>query len=485
MSHKTRKPTPYCLNCHYPTAEFDNFCSSCGQKATDGKVSLHDLLHEFVHSIAHLDGKIFTTLRHLLVPGKLTVAFFEGHHKRYAHPIQLFIVLCGLSLIFSSKSFKKIESSFNRGGLQRDTTEAKSMLFELDSIAKIQYQTNPILFDSVHKLLIIRYNALIKKADFYNIPNVAFNSTHLALKDNTQDVEQLNTYLKTKKDTVNNYRIEQGIGIFQQRIAFLLKDSIRLRQKLEQEFKKTPKQIDSLVKKGMAYGLGAFLVSGKSKSFSVDKINEVLLYPDTVTSESLNFSFEDALHTEYIIAQNTIKRDSTRLTVGSKIKIDDRDILNMTYSEVIKKYNITGFYNTIKTRFVYNFSKDSQGIIHTFLTKKMYIYVFLIVPLAYFMRFLYRRQHRYYVEHIVFLMHYFCLSFLLEAPEFFLNMDEGWIYYTKWFFEFLIILPLALKRYYQQGWIKTYVKAILIIVGLYTMTILIFVIGFLLSLAFT
>jgi Protein of unknown function (DUF3667) len=483
MSHSTRKRTPYCLNCHYPTAELENFCPNCGQKATDGKVSLHDLVHEFVHSIVHLDGKIFKTLLYLFVPGKLTVEFFEGHHKRYAHPIQLFIVLCGLSLIFSSKNSKKLENSFSRSSLSRDTVEAKSMLFELDSFAKKQYQTNPVLYDSVHNLLIIKYKALIKQFDFDSIPSEAFSTTHRAIRDNTDDINQLTDYLKTKKDTVDNARIARGIATLQERNAFLLKDSVRLRQKLEFELKKTPTQIKGLINGSKAFAFGVSL--GKGLFHTGDKINNILLYTDTLTSESLHLSREDVLRTKYIIAQNVIKRDSTRLSVDGDIKIDDRDIVNMTYSEVLKKYKITGLFNTLKTRFIYNVSKDSQGIIHSVMSKKLYIYVIMIIPLAFFMRFLYRRQHRYYVEHIVFLMHYFSLSFLLEAPEYFFNMDEGWIYYVKWVFEFLIILPLALKRYYQQDWIKTFLKAILIIVGLYTMAFLILLLGFLLSFALT
>jgi hypothetical protein len=258
---------------------------------------------------------------------------------------------------------------------------------------------------------------------------------------------------------------------------------VRLRQKLEFELKKTPTQIKGLINGSKAFVFGVSL--GKGLFHTGDKINNILLYTDTLTSESLHLSREDVLRTKYIIAQNVIKRDSTRLSVDGDIKIDDRDIVNMTYSEVLKKYKITGLFNTLKTRFIYNVSKDSQGIIHSFMSKKLYIYVIMIIPLAFFMRFLYRRQHRYYVEHIVFLMHYFSLSFLLEAPEYFFNMDEGWIYYVKWVFEFLIILPLALKRYYQQDWIKTFLKAILIIVGLYTMAFLILLLGFLLSFALT
>ena len=128
MSHNhPKKHIPYCLNCHYPLAEMDSFCPNCGQKPTDGKTSMHDLIHEFVHTLFHLDGKFFTTLKHIFVPGKLTLEFFKGHHKRYAHPVQLFLVLGALLFGMIASSTKKLEkkaeeSPFNsRKKLQQNT----------------------------------------------------------------------------------------------------------------------------------------------------------------------------------------------------------------------------------------------------------------------------------------------------------------------------------------------------------------------------
>ena len=93
MSHHHTEGLPYCQNCHYPIAELDKFCPNCGQQNTDGHVSLHDLWHELTHYFTHVDNKIFTSIRDLLIPGKLTDEFFKGHRKRYVHPINLFFVV--------------------------------------------------------------------------------------------------------------------------------------------------------------------------------------------------------------------------------------------------------------------------------------------------------------------------------------------------------------------------------------------------------
>jgi Protein of unknown function (DUF3667) len=57
-------------------------------------------LHHFGHAIEevfeslwHLDGRIFRTLRDLLVPGRVAAGYLAGHRVRYVAPLRLFIVL--------------------------------------------------------------------------------------------------------------------------------------------------------------------------------------------------------------------------------------------------------------------------------------------------------------------------------------------------------------------------------------------------------
>jgi hypothetical protein len=119
-------------------AEFDKFCPNCGQKPTDGKVSLHDLFHEFVHTLFHLDGKFFTTLRHIFVPGKLTVEFFKGHHKRYAHPVQLFLVLGAIMFGFVTSALSKAEKQIEKENKRRALNiEKRQMIRDLDSMSRV------------------------------------------------------------------------------------------------------------------------------------------------------------------------------------------------------------------------------------------------------------------------------------------------------------------------------------------------------------
>ena len=93
MPKRNDQTSRYCLNCHYPLPSFGQFCSHCGQKYTDGKITVRTLLKEFVDSVFNIDAKIFLTLRDLFIPGKLTVAYFKGQQKRYMPPVRLFFVM--------------------------------------------------------------------------------------------------------------------------------------------------------------------------------------------------------------------------------------------------------------------------------------------------------------------------------------------------------------------------------------------------------
>ncbi|MEM9885713.1 MAG: DUF3667 domain-containing protein [Bacteroidota bacterium] len=59
---------------------------------TDGREKLKDIFGEFFESIFNVDNRFFYTLRHLFIPAKLTIAYFQGKHKTYVHPIRLLLV---------------------------------------------------------------------------------------------------------------------------------------------------------------------------------------------------------------------------------------------------------------------------------------------------------------------------------------------------------------------------------------------------------
>jgi len=83
-----------CLNCGAELA--GRWCSQCGQKEVDPRPTVHELAHEALHEIAHVDGKLVRTIRLLLAkPGELTREFLEGKRARSVTPIRLYLI-CSL-----------------------------------------------------------------------------------------------------------------------------------------------------------------------------------------------------------------------------------------------------------------------------------------------------------------------------------------------------------------------------------------------------
>lgn len=92
MNKPAAKNNRYCRNCYYPLPSRAGFCPHCGQKFTTGKLTVKELLNEFADAIFNVDSKIFRTIGALFIPGKLTNAYFQGKHKRYVHPLRIFLV---------------------------------------------------------------------------------------------------------------------------------------------------------------------------------------------------------------------------------------------------------------------------------------------------------------------------------------------------------------------------------------------------------
>ncbi|HBK47609.1 MAG TPA: hypothetical protein DDZ67_14495 [Xanthomonadaceae bacterium] len=80
-----------CENC--ATQLQGGFCHRCGQSAHSPVRSFAHAVEEVFESFWHLDGRIFRTLRDLLVPGRVAAAYLAGKRMPYVAPMRLFVIL--------------------------------------------------------------------------------------------------------------------------------------------------------------------------------------------------------------------------------------------------------------------------------------------------------------------------------------------------------------------------------------------------------
>ena len=92
----------HCLNCQHDLEDHDVFCSHCGQKTHDGRSPLLGILKDFIADQLNLDGKLWRSIRSLLIPGRLTTAYFAGHRKSQINPFKLFFIIAILSFALLS-----------------------------------------------------------------------------------------------------------------------------------------------------------------------------------------------------------------------------------------------------------------------------------------------------------------------------------------------------------------------------------------------
>jgi hypothetical protein len=105
--------SPVCPNCGAPGG--GRFCAECGQKNASLDPTLRDVAGELVDELANVDGRLFRSLRLLLLkPGVITREHFEGRRARYLAPLRLYLltsVLCFAVLTLVRTSWLHITCS--------------------------------------------------------------------------------------------------------------------------------------------------------------------------------------------------------------------------------------------------------------------------------------------------------------------------------------------------------------------------------------
>jgi Protein of unknown function (DUF3667) len=465
MSH-LKHHHPNCLNCHYPLAEFDKFCSHCGQKPILPKSSMHDLLHEFFHTFWHLDGKFFMTLHHLLIPGKLTIEFFKGHLKRYAHPIQLFLVLGAFAFgTLASKARKAEESAQRSVDKRHDEYRRKTFLHELDSTRKILVP--PQYADAKSQLL---SDSLMFKMLYPEGIGVDKEKIEKEV-DKALDEEFNKRYLNSKNPSSVSIKLGGGDSKVSYTVA-TEEDSIH---EAREEFK------DSIIEALMAISDKSFTQRAVEKADSIEKKK----YAGEEDGDAKGFT--DGIKAGWDLKSNDIlieklrpKIDAMKRTgdfkkaiemhedtndisvMGRKLRIPSREMYELTPDEIIEKYEVKGFWLKTFTKQGIKATQGAGDLIHFYMSKLFWATVTMIPALALFFSLVYWRKKHFYVEHVVFLLNFNTAAFLVLIPVLWLSEYGKSYIIPAYFIWFAVHFIASVKAYYQQGWGKTLLKSFII-----------------------
>jgi hypothetical protein len=173
-------------------------------------------------------------------------------------------------------------------------------------------------------------------------------------------------------------------------------------------------------------------------------------------------NFKEAIHiTEDSVNVLGLFFNSSDIKNGRVVKVPMREIYDTSPDSIIEKYHITGFKDKIMAKQYIKTISEGGSLFHFYMSKLFWASFAIIPILAGFFMLVYGRQKRYYVEHVVFLMHYNTTIFLGLIIT--LYVFPYWQMIPFWFtFWVAIHFYLAIKNYYQQGWRKTFLKFMII-----------------------
>ncbi|WP_157812230.1 DUF3667 domain-containing protein [Polaribacter sp. ALD11] len=126
----------------------------------------------------------------------------------------------------------------------------------------------------------------------------------------------------------------------------------------------------------------------------------------------------------------------------------------------------------LKNRFLYERSKTMSQVFNDtnsadkFLSEALSygsVSLFIFLPLfTLFLKLFYIRRKYTYVDHLIFVFHtqtvFFMLLTIFTIVELFVNTEDLWIFLIL----FLVYLFLAMKKFYQQGIFKTFIKFLML-----------------------
>jgi hypothetical protein len=108
-----------CLNCGAPVVA--EWCGECGQARDTQLPTLRAVTGDVTHSLLHLDGRVWRTLRTLVCgPGELTRAFIAGRRQSYLPPFRLYLVASILFFALAAVLPDPVPPALDTQGLAAD-----------------------------------------------------------------------------------------------------------------------------------------------------------------------------------------------------------------------------------------------------------------------------------------------------------------------------------------------------------------------------
>lgn len=374
------------------------YCQVCGQENLEPKETVWHLVSHFLNDITHFDGKFFATLKLLLLkPGFLSGEYIRGRRASYLHPIRMYV--------FTSAIFF-------------------------------------LVFFSIHGS---KYVFNVKE----QAPSYSELNKRMVKLEHTLEMEKDSSDQKDTREAIDALRsvVDQRNLIVARRAAKgedIGADTIGLSKVTKVA------ELDSLIK---GVKDGAIPQAG----LNVTTMKAPIEIEDDTTGKSDkndngNWGFGDESLPNRISAYDSME-------AAKPIEKRPSGLTHYLNRHLVA---LNEHYHADRERFK---AEAQESILHTF--PKI---LFVSLPLfAAFLRLLNirkkRRKQFYYVDHGIFTIHLYVATFILMLVLLLLgqlqdNIHQHWltVLETVLYLSIFVYEYIAMKKFYKQGWFKTFVK---------------------------
>lgn len=231
-----------------------------------------------------------------------------------------------------------------------------------------------------------------------------------------------------------------------------------------------------LIAASIAQGIQADLGIGKRRDLTIERNAQDSLFAsmekqmDTVAQEfehpqvRMAFdSIQSRLQDSDLNFGSKNKSSATFQVAGLKMEYDD--LTRLSDDELFKKYDADSRFKKLLIRQAKKFVIKGDNFL-VFVVKNSSWTIFLLIPIfAFLLHILHIKRKRYYVEHLIFGIHFHTAAFFIMLILMLLIKVLPTIIFQAAIVYLSIYLLLAMKRYYQQSWGKTLLKFILLVLS--------------------
>ncbi len=154
---------------------------------------------------------------------------------------------------------------------------------------------------------------------------------------------------------------------------------------------------------------------------------------------------------------------------GQSIEMAKVDVYTKTPRELVDMYGVEGFWHRLQVQQVIRIKKDGSSFSSFVLGKLIWMVALMMPALAFTLKILYIRRKKYFVEHLVFSFHYHAFAFLIFTMIFLaikgfdmigqeMSEDEIAPCIGVGMLVVMIYNFIAMRRVYNQGFFKTFIK---------------------------